>query len=491
MFNITREELMKLDQPLRYIGGEYGVIKKLEYDTKIRVALCYPNLYDIGMKNYSFTYLYSAINKVIEVSCDRCFLPYFDFEDILKKKNIELFTLEEKLPLNKFDFVIFVISDITEYINILPMLKMANLNTLKEDRPVIVAMFEENKGWHYPISHFFDILVFSDFKVLYNDIFFRFSVYNKQKLSKNDFLNSVNTIDSVIVPSIDINKEVSLNHDNIENSFFINLPTNVIVSSIFDLKQELIIFFESSNKTLDYTLRLIKNTGIKNLKIKVSNNVKFDDLMNFNEKLLGNYNFLNIKFDGLPFNDKTLEIYKKAKLMHSKIYYDISKISLLKNKYYEEKLTSDIILAFKNGVYNVCIKTKIGQKNEKYDDLEELVKFITKIKEIYFNDFLPKRNLKLNISLKLENALEDSINKMELKYKFLNEKLNDIKVIYDPYNLYVLKKILIKKDDNVVKLLEKLDNNNIRIYGNPEKLDNSDFNNKIKNLNLNKFLKYN
>lgn len=489
MFSITREELMKLDQPLRYIGGEYGVVKKPEYDTKIRVALCYPNLYDIGMKNYSFTYLYSAINKVNGVSCDRCFLPYRDFEDILKKKNIELFTLEEKLSLNKYDFVIFVISDIAEYINILPMLKMANLNTLTKDSPVMVAMFEENKGWHYPISNFFDILVFSDFKALYNDIFFRYSVYNKQKLSKNDFLNSVNTIDSVIVPSIDIKKEVLKNDEENTKNYLANLPTNIIISNIFDIKQELIIIFESSNKSLDYTLRLIKNTGIKNLKIKVSDKVKFDDLISFIEKLLGNYNFLNIKFDGLPFNDKTLEIYKKAKLMHSKIYYDVSKISLLKNKVYEEKLTSDIILAFENGVYNICIKTKIGQKNEKYDDLEELVKFITKIREIYFNDFLPKRNMKLNISLKLDNALEDSVNKMELKCKFLNEKLNDIKVIYDPYNLYVLKKILTKKDVNAVKLLEKLEKNNIRIYGKIEKLDNLDFNDKIKNLDLNKFLK--
>ena len=121
--------------------------------------------------------------------------------------------------------------------------------------------------------------------------------------------------------------------------------------------------------------------------------------------------------------------------------------------------------------------------------MEELVKFIIKIKEIYFNDFLPKRNLKLNISLKIDNALEDSVNKMELKYKFLDEKLNDIKVIHDSYNLYVLKKILTKKDANVAKLLEKLDNNNVRIYGNFEKLDNSDFNNKIKRIDLNKFLK--
>ena len=489
MLEITREELMKLDQPLRYIGGEYGVVKKSEYDTKIRVALCYPNLYDIGIKDYFFTYLYSAINKVNGISCDICFLPYFDFEDILKKNNIELFTLEEKLPLNKFDFVIFVISDITDYINILPMLKMANLNTLSEDRPVMIAMFEENKGWYYPILHFFDILVFSDFKVLYNDIFFRYIVYNKQKLPKNDFLSSVNTIDSVIVPSIDINKEVTLNDYIDSDNFLSNLPTNIIISNIYDIKQELIIMFESLNKTLEYTLKLIKNTGIKNLRIKVSDKVKVDDLTSFIEKLLGSYNFLNIKFDGLPFNDKTLEIYKKAKLMNSKIYYDISKISLLKNKDYEKKITSDIILAFENGVYNICIRTKIGQKNEKYDDLEELVKFIIKIKEMYFNDFLSRRNIKLNISLKLDNVLEESVNKMELKYKFLDEKLNDIKVIHDSYSIYVLKKILTKKDVNVAKLLEKLENNNVRIYGNSEKSDNSDFNNKIKSIDLNMFLK--
>ena len=69
MLKIAKQDLDNISEPLRYFGNEYGSIKKAEYDIKIRVALCYPNLYDIGMKNYTFLSLYNTLNKINGVYC--------------------------------------------------------------------------------------------------------------------------------------------------------------------------------------------------------------------------------------------------------------------------------------------------------------------------------------------------------------------------------------------------------------------------------------
>lgn len=63
MLNITKKDLTKIKEPLRYTGGEYGEVIKNESEIQIRVALCYPNLYDIGMNNYTTMYLYSLLNS--------------------------------------------------------------------------------------------------------------------------------------------------------------------------------------------------------------------------------------------------------------------------------------------------------------------------------------------------------------------------------------------------------------------------------------------
>lgn len=99
MLMVTKENFANIDNPLRYTGGEYNEAKKCKDNVKIRVALCYPNLYDIGMNNYSMLYLYNAINSQKEIYAERVFMPAFDYECFLKKTARNFVRLRPKVNL--------------------------------------------------------------------------------------------------------------------------------------------------------------------------------------------------------------------------------------------------------------------------------------------------------------------------------------------------------------------------------------------------------
>lgn len=492
MLNITRQEFMEIEEPLRYIGGEYDSIIKPEYDIKIRVALCYPNLYDIGIKNYTMTFLYSAINNIKNVSCERCFLPYKDFEKLLKNKDINLYSLETKTSLNKFDFVVFVISDVMEYINIIAMLKMSKIDysSSSRNRPILIAMFEEKTESYYAISDIFDLLVFSDMKAIYNDIIFRYNMYNLQKLPKEDFLQSVNSIENVIVPSIDNNKEIKVNERNKIKNIFKSLPIKIPVSSMASVKQSLAIKFLDVDSTLNYTLNMIKRTGLKDIEI-VCENLNYQELYEYLCKLQIRYKFLSVKVRELSFDETTKDIYILTKMINSKIYFKIPEFCEKDKKNIFNRLKSNIKLAFENDVSNICLIKEIGNSSGNYHDLEEVVKFINDIKQIYFDTYSSKRKSNLNVELKLINSLELDIQKMELKYKFLEEKLYDVKLLYETPTIFIFKKILNKKDTSLINLLIKAEENGVRIYKNFDRQNIKILNKTLEELKLdvNKYLK--
>ena len=94
-------------KPARYLGIEPNRITKEPGKDDIRCALCYPDIYEIGMSYYGLALLYEVMNNVDGVWCERCFAPWHDMETYLKKEGIELFTLESRTPLNRMDVVGF------------------------------------------------------------------------------------------------------------------------------------------------------------------------------------------------------------------------------------------------------------------------------------------------------------------------------------------------------------------------------------------------
>ena len=113
--------LNRVEKPARYIGGEYNMVVKEQAD--LRFALCFPDVYEIGMSHLGSRILYHVLNGMEGVSCERCYAPWSDMEAALREAGEPLFTLETRRPLKDFEIVGFSLLYEMCYTNILTMLE--------------------------------------------------------------------------------------------------------------------------------------------------------------------------------------------------------------------------------------------------------------------------------------------------------------------------------------------------------------------------------
>jgi len=90
--------LPKVQMPGRYTGGEYGIVSETR-PGDLLTAICFPDLYEIGMSNTAIKLLYAQLNSMDNVHCERVFTPAPDFEESLRQSGIPLYTLERGIPL--------------------------------------------------------------------------------------------------------------------------------------------------------------------------------------------------------------------------------------------------------------------------------------------------------------------------------------------------------------------------------------------------------
>lgn len=136
--------LLKVQKPSRYTGGEYGEIIKDKSAVNMRVALCFPDTYEIGMSNLGIKILYGVLNNMDGVWCERVFAPWGDMEEEMRKASIPLYALESGDELKDFDIVGFSLGYEMAYTNVLNMLELAGIPLRAEDRrggdyPLIIA----------------------------------------------------------------------------------------------------------------------------------------------------------------------------------------------------------------------------------------------------------------------------------------------------------------------------------------------------------------
>src|SRR3989338_5252032 len=116
------EILPQVRKPARYIGNEWNAVKKDHARVRASVALCFPDVYEVGMSHIGLKILYSILNEMEDVACERAFAPWIDMEDILRRRDIGLFSLETRTPLASFDIVGFSLQSELTYTNVLNML---------------------------------------------------------------------------------------------------------------------------------------------------------------------------------------------------------------------------------------------------------------------------------------------------------------------------------------------------------------------------------
>ncbi len=97
------DALLGVEKPARYVGGEFGAV--LKENPSFTVGIAFPDLYEIGMSNQALRILYNGLNRLDDVACERVFAPAPDFEDVLAKSGVPLYTLERGLPLSALDLL--------------------------------------------------------------------------------------------------------------------------------------------------------------------------------------------------------------------------------------------------------------------------------------------------------------------------------------------------------------------------------------------------
>ncbi|HWQ21766.1 MAG TPA: B12-binding domain-containing radical SAM protein, partial [Clostridia bacterium] len=133
--------LERFEGPSRYAGNELNAVHK-EWKGRFRVALSYPDLYEVGMSSYGIQILYHVLNALDDVVVERVFAPFHDLEAWLREHKVPLFSLESRQPLGAFDVVAFSLGTELTYTNVLNMLDLAGLSPRSEDRtewPIVIA----------------------------------------------------------------------------------------------------------------------------------------------------------------------------------------------------------------------------------------------------------------------------------------------------------------------------------------------------------------
>lgn len=195
--------LLGVEKPARYTGGELNSIIKEE--AQLRFALCFPDVYEIGMSHLGSRILYEVINSHDELACERCFAPWPDMERAMRESNVPMFTLETRTPLKECDIVGFSLLYEMCYTNILTMLDLADIHFYSRDRaedePIVVA----GGGCacnSEPIADFMDAVMIGDGEEMCIDVCSAVLSGRKSGLSRVEILKRLAEIPGVYVPSL-------------------------------------------------------------------------------------------------------------------------------------------------------------------------------------------------------------------------------------------------------------------------------------------------
>ncbi|MEW6309236.1 MAG: TIGR03960 family B12-binding radical SAM protein [Bacillota bacterium] len=132
-----------VEKPARYVGNEFGAVRKDHARTPVRIAFAFPDVYEVGMSHLGGHILYAAINSRDDSLCERVFAPWIDMEAQLRKLGQPLFALESGLPLRAFSILAFTLQYEMSYTNLLNMLDLAQCSLFSEaraeDEPIVIA----------------------------------------------------------------------------------------------------------------------------------------------------------------------------------------------------------------------------------------------------------------------------------------------------------------------------------------------------------------
>ena len=187
---LNDEILLKIEKPARYIGNEVNSVMKDKSEVDIRFAMCFPDVYEIGMSHLGIQILYDMFNRREDVWCERVYSPWTDLDEIMRKQNIPLFALESQDPIKEFDFLGITIQYEMCYTNILQVLDLSQIPLFAKDRgnddPIVIGGGPCTYNPE-PLADFFDIFYIGEGETVYNELLDAYKEWKASGAPRKDF----------------------------------------------------------------------------------------------------------------------------------------------------------------------------------------------------------------------------------------------------------------------------------------------------------------
>lgn len=202
---LNDEILLKIEKPARYIGNEVNSVMKDPEKVDIRFAMCFPDVYEIGMSYLGIQIIYDMLNQREDTYCERLYSPWMDLDAIMRERHIPLFALESQDAIKDFDFLAMTLQYEMCYTNVLQILDLSQIPLKSKDRTLEHPFVIGGGPCAYnpePLAEFFDIFYIGEGETVYNELMDCYKIWKKKGGTRKGFLVEAAKIPGLYVPSL-------------------------------------------------------------------------------------------------------------------------------------------------------------------------------------------------------------------------------------------------------------------------------------------------
>lgn len=446
---LSDEILLNIEKPARYIGNEVNMVVKDPESVDIRYAMCFPDVYDIGMSHLGIQIIYDLLNKRDDVYCERVYSPWVDLDKIMREKNIPLFALESQDSVKDFDFIGITLQYEMCYTNILQLLDLSQVTLLSKDRGEDEPIVMGGGPCSYnpePVADFFDIFYMGEGETEFYHLLDLYKENKKNGGTRKEFLEMAAEIPCMYVPAFydviynedctikemvpnnphakgGVRKDIVLDFDKVE------YPEKPLVPFIKVTQDRCVLevqrgcirecrfcqagsvykpLREKSLEKLKYlATTMLKTTGQEEISLSSLSTSDYSHLKELIDFLIEECKsrHINISLPSLRIDAFSLDVMSKVQdVKKSSITFAPEAGTQRMRNVINKGLTEEDILngceqAFKGGWNKVKLYFMLGQPTETNDDVDGIMDLCEKIAELYY-ETVPKekRNGKCQIT---------------------------------------------------------------------------------------------